>query len=47
MVGFALMIAMIVMGIHIGIAMALVGFLGMAAITGVEAAWGLIRTSPY
>jgi tripartite ATP-independent transporter DctM subunit len=27
--------------------MALVGFLGMAAITSVDAAWGLLRTSPY
>jgi tripartite ATP-independent transporter DctM subunit len=38
---------MIIIGIHIGVAMALVGFLGMAAITNVNAAFGLIQTAPY
>jgi tripartite ATP-independent transporter DctM subunit len=41
------MIVMIVMGVHIGVAMAVVGFLGMAVITGVNAAIGMLQTTPY
>ncbi|SDI36903.1 TRAP transporter large permease [Propionivibrio dicarboxylicus] len=45
--GLGLMIVLIVMGVHIGISMAVVGFLGMAAITGMDAALGMLQTTPY
>jgi tripartite ATP-independent transporter DctM subunit len=38
---------MIVMGVHIGVAMAVVGSLGMAVITGVNAAIGMLQSTPY
>jgi tripartite ATP-independent transporter DctM subunit len=47
-IGFAVMIGMILVGIHIGVAMAIVGFLGMAVITGnLNAGLGVLQTSPY
>lgn len=47
MIGFGVMVALIVMGIHVGVSMALVGFLGMAAIVGVRGALGMLQTAPY
>jgi tripartite ATP-independent transporter DctM subunit len=41
------MVALIAMGIHVGVSMALVGFLGMAAIVGTRGALGMLQTAPY
>lgn len=47
MLGLILMVVLILLGVHIGIAMAVVGFIGMAAIISVDAAMGMLQTTPY
>ncbi len=46
-VGTIAMIVLIVLGVHIGTAMAVAGFIGMAAVTNLDAAWGILQTTPY
>jgi tripartite ATP-independent transporter DctM subunit len=45
--GLILMVVLILIGVHIGIAMAVVGTLGMGAIVGTKAMLGMLQTSPY
>jgi len=46
-IGIFVLIILIFARMHIGISMALVGFLGFAYIVGVEPAMGVLRTVPY
>jgi C4-dicarboxylate transporter, DctM subunit len=46
-IGLVIMIVLIILGVHIGIAMAVVGFVGMGMITSWEAALGMLQTTPY
>ena len=45
--GTALMVALLFTGISVGVAMALVGFIGFAYLSGLNAALGLLATVPY
>ena len=45
--GMCLLIVLLFSGMHIGIAMGLVGFLGFAYVAGLVPALGIIRTTPY
>lgn len=47
LVGVAVLIILLFAGLPIGIGMALVGFLGFAYLTDMDAALGLLRTVPY
>jgi len=44
--GTALMVALLFTGISVGVAMALVGFIGFAYLSGLNAALGFSRPSP-
>lgn len=46
-IGSVAMIVLIVLGVHIGTSMAITGFLGMVALTNLDAAWGILQTTPY
>ena len=46
-IGIFVLIILIFARMHIGIAMALVGFVGFAAIVGIEPALGVLKTVPY
>jgi tripartite ATP-independent transporter DctM subunit len=45
--GLILMVVLILIGVHIGIAMAVVGTIGMGVIVGYDAAMGMLQTAPY
>jgi C4-dicarboxylate transporter DctM subunit len=47
LIGIALLILLLFAGLPIGVGMALVGFLGFACLTDMDAALGLLRTVPY
>lgn len=46
-IGTIAMIVLIILGVHIGTSMAITGFLGMVALINLEAAWGVLQTTPY
>ena len=45
--GIALLVLLIGLGLHIGVALALAGALGFFTIVGLQGAIGLLRTTPY
>lgn len=47
LIGLAVMVFLILAGVHIGVAMGVVGFVGVAAIISVKAAFGVFQTVPY
>jgi C4-dicarboxylate transporter DctM subunit len=46
-IGFAVLVVLLFSGLHIGIVMGLIGFLGMAYISGWSAAFGILKSVPY
>jgi len=46
-VGLAVLLLLLFSGLHVGLVIGLVGFLGMAYMSGGDAALGLLRTVPY
>ncbi len=47
LLGLCLVIVLLFLGMHIGIATGLVGFLGMVYLTGLEPGLGILRATPY
>ena len=47
LIGLAVMVLLILMGLHIGVAMGLVGIVGVAVIINIKAALGVLQTVPY
>jgi C4-dicarboxylate transporter, DctM subunit len=47
LIGIVILIILLFAGLPIGVGMALVGFLGFACLTDMDAAFGLLRTVPY
>ncbi|MDP2916779.1 MAG: TRAP transporter large permease subunit, partial [Dehalococcoidia bacterium] len=46
-IGIVLLIILLFTGVHIGVVMGLLGFLGMALLSGWPAAFGVLKTVPY
>ena len=47
-IGFLFVLSLMAMGIHVGLALGVTGFLGMIVMTGrIELALGLLTTTPY
>ncbi|MBN2420174.1 MAG: C4-dicarboxylate ABC transporter permease, partial [Deltaproteobacteria bacterium] len=47
LIGIAVLILLLFAGVPIGVGMSIVGFIGFAYLTDIDAALGLLRTVPY